>query len=231
MKRIMVVDDDEDIVELISDALSFAGYTVETALNGEECLRKIESFGPDLILLDIMMPGMDGWTVLEELKGRGHCETTNIAMLTAKYLSENDTARDTFDDLVHYIHKPISIQGLVQEVENIFLEETHVAEERQKISSALGKRFAGRYEKAISESMRKQRILSNLLITNISSDLVKAPDDVEALIQSVNHIEKELRSIKHFFSPLVHFFSFGIENELNRIKGILTSLLDDSKHG
>jgi len=231
MKRIMVVDDDEDIVELINDALTFAGYDVETALNGEECLRKIDGFGPNLILLDVMMPGMDGWSVLEELKRRGHCETTSIAMLTAKYLTEKDTARNSFDELVHYIHKPISIKGLVQEVENIFLAETHVAEESQKISAALGERFAGQYEDAISESMRKQRILSNLLITNTASGLVKAPEDVESLIQSVTRIEKELRDIKHFFSPLAHFFSFGIENELSRIKGILTSLLDDSKEG
>ena len=231
MERIMVVDDDEDIVELINDALSFAGYTVETALNGEECLRKIESFGPNLILLDIMMPGMDGWSVLEELKERGLCETTNIVMLTAKYLTEKDTKREAFDELVHYIHKPISIKGLVQEVENIFLAETRVAEESQKISAALGERFAGRYEEAISESMRKQRILSNLFITNTSSNLMKAPEDVESLIQSVNHIEKDLGDIKPFFSPLAHFFSFGIENELSRIKGILTSLLDDSKEG
>lgn len=69
-KKIMVVDDDESFLELISTFLKSAGYEIVTAANGEECVRKLEEEGedPDLILLDMMMPGMDGWDTYDRIQ-------------------------------------------------------------------------------------------------------------------------------------------------------------------
>jgi CheY-like chemotaxis protein len=59
--RILVIDDDSDIREVVGEALQFAGYQVATARDGREGLASARSFRPDLILLDLMMPGMSGW--------------------------------------------------------------------------------------------------------------------------------------------------------------------------
>jgi CheY-like chemotaxis protein len=61
MARILVVDDDSDIREVVGEALSYAGYDVAAARDGREGLALCRSFHPDLILLDLMMPGMSGW--------------------------------------------------------------------------------------------------------------------------------------------------------------------------
>lgn len=66
-KRVLVVDDEPDIQDFVSMVLRGAAYAVDTASNGREALQKIESDPPDLVILDLMMPAMDGWTVLERL--------------------------------------------------------------------------------------------------------------------------------------------------------------------
>lgn len=81
MSRILVVDDEQNICELLSLYLIKEGHTVEIAGDGEEALKKFDSFGPDLILLDIMLPKKDGWQVCREVRQRSNCP---IIMLSAK---------------------------------------------------------------------------------------------------------------------------------------------------
>ncbi len=66
-KTVMIVDDDESFLELASTFLDSEGYKVVTATSGEKCLNKLEKVNPDLILLDMMMPGMDGWDTYERI--------------------------------------------------------------------------------------------------------------------------------------------------------------------
>jgi len=106
---VLVVDDQEDIVDVIQRGLSQAGHRVTSASSGEEGLEKasIDSF--DVIVLDVMLPGMSGFDVARELRGRG--VTTPILMLTA---------RDDEDDVIHglrqgadgYLPKPFRIGEL-----------------------------------------------------------------------------------------------------------------------
>ncbi len=67
-KRILVVDDEPDIRRLVAEALEVTGYDVQTAANGGEAVRTAGLYLPDLVLLDIMMPDMDGFTVYEKLR-------------------------------------------------------------------------------------------------------------------------------------------------------------------
>jgi len=70
-KDILVVDDDEDLRELLGTMLESEGYSIRLAASGEAALREVTTNSPDLILLDLMMPGIDGWGVIEGLKERG----------------------------------------------------------------------------------------------------------------------------------------------------------------
>jgi len=122
MKRIMIVDDYEDILDLTKDILSVKDYEIETACGGEECLKKVEKFKPDMILLDIMMPKMSGWEVLDELEKRGIPQKTKTVIFTVKSLQEEDMKRITADPMYPYIGKPFTNQELLQDVETILQE-------------------------------------------------------------------------------------------------------------
>jgi DNA-binding response OmpR family regulator len=80
-KRILVVDDEENIRELYRDELAEEGYRVELAENGIQALAKFESFRPDLVLLDVMMPGMDGIEVLRRIREKN--PSIPVLLLTA----------------------------------------------------------------------------------------------------------------------------------------------------
>lgn len=85
-EKIFIVDDEPLNLELLERELRPHDYTVESARNGEEALRKADSFMPDLILLDYMMPDMSGLEVLKELRRRGH--GSPVVMITAYGTSE-----------------------------------------------------------------------------------------------------------------------------------------------
>jgi class 3 adenylate cyclase len=82
-QRILVVDDTPLNVKLLADLLAVAGYTVETAGSGEEGLSKVKSFRPDLILLDVVMPGMSGYEVCAQLRAQPDTEALPVVLVTA----------------------------------------------------------------------------------------------------------------------------------------------------
>lgn len=83
-KKILVVDDEESIRLVVSFTLEQAGYAVETSANGDDCLEKVYSFNPDLVLLDLMMPMLDGWEVLRLLRSNPETAGIPVILLTAK---------------------------------------------------------------------------------------------------------------------------------------------------
>ncbi|MBK9741212.1 MAG: response regulator [Actinobacteria bacterium] len=83
-KRILIVDDDDDIRMLSTMSLSrVAGHDVRAVGSGQECLDQLASWTPDLVLLDVMMPGMDGISTLAAIRSGHHCPDVPVAFLTA----------------------------------------------------------------------------------------------------------------------------------------------------
>jgi CheY-like chemotaxis protein len=80
--KILLVDDDELMIDMYSEKFRNDGYTLAIAFNGEECIKKALSFQPDLILLDIMMPIMDGLTALRKLKEHPNTQKIPVILLT-----------------------------------------------------------------------------------------------------------------------------------------------------
>lgn len=114
-KRILIVDDEPDVLLLCRVNLEFEGYTVLEAQNGEEALQKIGDESPDLVLLDIMMPGMDGWQVLEAIKSRPEMADLPVVMLTAK-AQERDQIRGWSGGVSDYVTKPFNPIALSQTI-------------------------------------------------------------------------------------------------------------------
>jgi two-component system alkaline phosphatase synthesis response regulator PhoP len=114
MKKIMVVDDDPDILYTVRIILERGGYGVIRASSGRECLDILDREIPDLILLDIMMPGMDGWDVLKEIRRREDLKTIPVAMLTAKSFSGGSVKKRDIKGLLEYVVKPFSKEKLTE---------------------------------------------------------------------------------------------------------------------
>ncbi|NWJ95074.1 MAG: response regulator transcription factor [Chloroflexi bacterium] len=112
MLRILAVDDDPEILDLLSRGLQFEGYEVETALNGEEALISFRQSAPDLVLLDLMMPGIDGLEVCREMR---KLRDTPVLILTAKdAVSDKIAGLDSGAD--DYVVKPFVFDELLARI-------------------------------------------------------------------------------------------------------------------
>jgi len=117
-ERILVVDDEEDILELISYNLLKDGYQVITAASGEVALEKARQEQPDLILLDLMLPGMDGLDVYRELRKKAETSPIPIIMVTAK-TEDTDIITGLELGSDDYITKPFSPKVLLARVKAV----------------------------------------------------------------------------------------------------------------
>lgn len=120
-KKILVVDDEEDILHFLELVLREKGYQVATASSGHEALTRTQMEKPDLVLLDIMMPQMDGWEVLKLLRVDDETANIPVAMLSAR-TEAKDRVQGLQEGAVDYICKPFALQELLAKIEAIFAE-------------------------------------------------------------------------------------------------------------
>ena len=118
-RRILVVDDDPRLLHIVEMYLGIEGYEVRTASNGEEGLRQVDAQRPDLIILDIMMPGMDGLEACRRI--RGNPATADVPVLMFSALSgDDDVERARLAGANHLITKPFNLVGLGSVVRSFF---------------------------------------------------------------------------------------------------------------
>jgi len=120
MRKIMVVDNEPDIVDLTRTVLELGGYQVVTAYSGEECLRVLEKEKVDLVLLDIMMPGMSGWDVFNRINKK----STDVKVAFMSVLEISDKRKQVLleEGLADYIMKPFDKETLLNRVDSILRE-------------------------------------------------------------------------------------------------------------
>ena len=118
-KKILVVDDERHIVRLVEVNLQRAGYDVLTAYDGVEALEKVASETPDMIVLDVMMPRMDGFEVLQNLQANPATADIPVIMLTAK-AQDADIFKGWQSGVSSYLTKPFNPRELLTFVERIF---------------------------------------------------------------------------------------------------------------
>lgn len=113
--RILVVDDEPDITALVAYHLAKAGYRVSTAANGQDALKAAREERPDVVVLDLMLPGVSGYDVLEELRRREETRDVGVILLTARR-EEIDRIRGLSLGADDYLTKPFSPQELALRV-------------------------------------------------------------------------------------------------------------------
>lgn len=122
-ERVLIVDDEEHILELLRFNLSNSGYKVITANNGIDGLKLALEYKPNLVLLDLMLPGMDGFDVCKEIKRNKDTQKTSIIMLTAKG-EELDKVLGLELGADDYMTKPFSIRELLARVKAVLRRST-----------------------------------------------------------------------------------------------------------
>ncbi len=118
-RKVLVVDDDAEIVDMTRMILESGGYRVLAARSGQEAIRSAGEHLPDLILLDINMPGMDGWETLRILKVDEMTRSIPVAMFSIK-LELRDKVQGLKQGALDYITKPFSYDGILERVRRIF---------------------------------------------------------------------------------------------------------------
>ena len=117
-KRILLVDDEPNILVPVEFLMSQQGYEVDKAYNGKDALNKMERTVPDIVILDVMMPEMDGFEVARQIRNNSGFDKTQIIFLTAKG-TDNDKMNGYATGGEVYITKPFDNDNLVQIVNDL----------------------------------------------------------------------------------------------------------------
>ncbi len=140
--RILVVEDEPDLAGLVEVNLSLAGYDVIVAGTGEEGLADLRRHEPDAVLLDVMLPGIDGWNVLRTIKEDRTTRDLPVVMLTA-LSEERDLIRGHLQGAVEYVTKPFEMRRLLETVEAVLREPSDAErEDRRRRTRTMLRRLA-----------------------------------------------------------------------------------------
>ncbi len=157
MPRVLVVDDEDDLITIVTAILRSEGFEVLSANRGETALEILESENVDLILLDVMMPEMDGWTVASEIKNRGLALGTPIAMLTVKSMTPANFYSNEIEGITDYINKPFSKEQLLARVKSILDDAEKIKSSRENLHDT-SPNFGAEY----ADLLRTERLYENL---------------------------------------------------------------------
>lgn len=123
-KKVMIVDDELDILVSLKTVLEKRDFEVTTVANGKDCIKEIEKGFRGIILLDLMMPGMDGWDTINEIVNSGFINDVAISVITGKGTKDFQKMSMLGSYIFDYLTKPIDVEVLVHSLErcNKYLE-------------------------------------------------------------------------------------------------------------
>ena len=187
MTTLLLVDDNQTLADVYAEGLTREGFEVSTAYSGPECLEILKESQPDIILLDIMMPGMDGWETLELIRKMPSCREMPVLMVTAKALLAEDLA--AHGDLMDgFLLKPFSLSELAGRIRTF-------EHERKELSDCIQKATASGAEsgkvKECAELARQvtvQKELTDRLVANYET-VFADPDGEEEIPEVVRQLQ------------------------------------------
>jgi two-component system sensor histidine kinase/response regulator len=176
--RILIVDDNPTNIELLKQILGDKGYEVMVALSGEAALKLVSDIKPNLILLDVMMPGIDGYDTCKELKSNDKTKEIPVIFITAK-TEPSDIVKGFAVGGVDYVTKPLQIEELIARVD------THI-QLRQTMNELS-------FANAMMEGMVQEKYLN---ASDVSDELKKeirlTKKSEEKLRLYIEHLESQL---------------------------------------
>ena len=124
-KKVLVIDDEPEMLNLVRFTLERAGYEVETCDNGRQAWDMIVKTGPDLLILDVMLPGIDGYSLQIKISQDEHTKNIPIIVLTA--LEPSKTLFQKFSQVAGFMTKPFKTEALVETVQKAIGKSTNGA--------------------------------------------------------------------------------------------------------
>jgi DNA-binding response OmpR family regulator len=118
-KKIMIVDDDPDLLVFLRIFFEHQDFEVLTVDSGNDCIEELERGFKGVILMDLMMPFMDGWTTLREIVKRGYDKNVVISIITASGRADPDKMKGLEPYIHDYIQKPFSLEKLISNVNDV----------------------------------------------------------------------------------------------------------------
>lgn len=213
MKKVLVVDDQKDNVFVLKDRLQREGYKILVAYDGETCIKIAESENPDIILLDVMMPGMSGFEVCKTLSTSKRTELIPVLLVTA--LTEAEDLKEGFQvGAFDYIKKPFNRIELIARVKSAmrFRESQQVMLEFEKMQT-----FSATVSTANHE-IKQPLTLINLSTAAVNRELGKDEISKEVIKKRIGFIEDATRDI------------ISVLDQLSAIKTpVLTDWVNDVK--
>ena len=119
MARILVVDDEPDIVRVVVKIMEARGHTVATAKDGAEAIERVKADPPDVVILDLNLPKLDGYEVCKRIKTDPATQHVPVVMMTAAYVSVDDARTGSAAGADEYVVKPFLREVLVHNVERL----------------------------------------------------------------------------------------------------------------
>ena len=116
-KKILIVDDEVHLAKILQFTLEHAGYIVETAFDGREAIDKVSLFSPDIVLLDLSLPVMDGYEVCKVLKAGKETKGISVVILSARDIEKEGVEKPLDADVI--MEKPFNTENLLKELSKL----------------------------------------------------------------------------------------------------------------
>jgi len=219
--HILIAEDDKDLKTILETTLEINGYTVTSAADGAQALALAKKTAPDLIISDILMPNMDGYTFCLELKKDAQLKTIPFIFYTATYIEEKDKELALSMGVSRFIVKPIEMDKLLKIIEEVLEERTPPPGSPEINTEALEIVHAERLINKLDEKVKELEKANNelqwhrdhleQLVERKTADLAKAKEAAEAANQAKSiflaNISHELRTPMH---AILNFAQMGI---------------------
>lgn len=226
-EKILIVEDELDLLDLVDFNLTRKGFVTAGAIDGQDAMEKVESFRPDLIVLDLMLPKIDGWEICRQIRKRE--EDIPVIMLTAKCMPE-DKVKGLEAGADDYMTKPFSIKELIIRINNLLekkrdkdLQRMLIHEMKNRISTI------GCYSEIL---LKKDKTLGiekkTIYLKNISQQVAYVAKFISE-IGSLTEIESKEFSLKTEKCDVSKIVSHIVESYQNTAahKGVKITLLSD----
>jgi two-component system sensor histidine kinase/response regulator len=210
--KILIVDDTADVADLLRKRFRAEGYDTSIASDGEECLQKVEAYNPDLVVLDVMMPKLDGFQVLERLRMDEKTKYIPVLMLTAKSkMPEKIKGLQRGAD--DYLTKPFDFKELSTRVKSLLAKE----EASKKIVEEEKSEALGQMVDEVAHEVRNPLTVIGGLARRIHKNLPEGSRDweyMEIILQNVATLE---RMVKELFELKGAALCYIERSDLNEI--------------
>ena len=201
---LLVVEDVPDTLKLVELTLTFKGYRVVTATNGQEALKAIEEERPSLIITDILMPRMDGFTLVHRLRVRPETRSLPVIFLSATYVAPEDKDFAAAIGASQFIEKPIDIEELLHTVEKLLAQTapgSHEPLDERAFYEGYRKRLETKLKQKTSQIARIEGMLDTLSPAEKQSfqislqEAIEEQNEIKNLLDQIrNHLEGNEKS-------------------------------------